>query len=154
MRDALIVRALDAEFRRMHERSLALVASIPAGRLYAQSDEARAYPLASCGESILRSAACVEQTCGGLLANLWDDPFEWTLPETLSTPARVIEYLNEVEATRQRCFALIKSDDDLLKEIVGPSGEPRTLVALLLDTLTRAARHQGRAIALGMRAEG
>ena len=55
----------------------------------------------SCGEQVLRSAAIVEQTFGGLTANLWDDPFEWTLPETLSTSAKVIEYLNEVEATRQ-----------------------------------------------------
>ena len=45
-------------------------------------------------QHILRSAAAIEQMCGGLTANLWDDPFEWTLPETLSTPAKVIEYLN------------------------------------------------------------
>jgi hypothetical protein len=33
----------------------------------------------SCGEQVLRSAAIVEQSFGGLTANLWDDPFEWTL---------------------------------------------------------------------------
>ena len=93
----LIVRSLDAEFRRLHERSLALVAAIPANRLYWQPSEARAHAVYSCGAQLLRSAACVEQTCGGLTANLWDDPFEWTLPETLSTPERVVEYLNRQE---------------------------------------------------------
>ena len=39
----------------------------------------------SCGEYILRSAAAVEQTFGGITTRLWDDPFEWTLPEALST---------------------------------------------------------------------
>ena len=29
------------------------------------------------------SAGTIEQTFGGITANLWDDPFEWTLPETL-----------------------------------------------------------------------
>jgi hypothetical protein len=38
---------------------------------------------------ILRSAAAIEQMCGGLTANLWDDPFEWTLPETLSNADRL-----------------------------------------------------------------
>ena len=106
-----------------------------------------AFPVYSCGEHILRSAAAVEQTFGGLTTNLWDDPFEWTLPETLSTPERVMEYLNEVETTRQRGFTLFKSDEDLLKEISAPSGELRLLCSLLLETLERAAHHQGRAFA-------
>ncbi|HEX2269316.1 MAG TPA: hypothetical protein VHH35_07275, partial [Pyrinomonadaceae bacterium] len=58
---------------------------------------------------ILRSAAVIEQTFGGLTANLWDDPFEWTLPETLSTPELVIEHLSEVDALRQRFFSSIDS---------------------------------------------
>jgi hypothetical protein len=140
-----IVRSLEAEFRRLHERNAALVAAIPPDKLYWQPDTARAFPIYSCGEHILRSAACVEQTFGGLTANLWDDPFEWTLPETLPTPAHVNEYLLEVEATRQRGFALIRSDADLAKEISAPTGEPRTLISLLVATLARAVHHQGRA---------
>jgi len=140
-----IVRSLEAEFRRLHERNAALVAAIPPDKLYWQPRAASVFPIYSCGEHILRSAACVEQTFGGLTANLWDDPFEWTLPETLPTPAHINEYLLEVEATRRRGFALIRSDDDVTKEIITPTGEPRTLVALLIATLARAAHHQGRA---------
>src|SRR2546430_47263 len=99
----------------------------------------------SCAEGILRSAAIVEQTFGGITVNLWDDPFEWTLPETLSTPAKIIEYLEEVEATRIRGFALFRDDDDLSKEIMSPAGKT-LLVALLEDTLARAQEHQSEAM--------
>jgi DNA-binding IclR family transcriptional regulator len=115
--------------------------------LYWQPRAGRVFPVYSCGEHLLRAAACVEQTFGGITANLWDDPFEWTLPETLTTPERVAAYLAEVEATRQRGFALIQSDEELAKEIAVPPGEMQTLAALLLGTLTRAAHHQGRAYA-------
>jgi len=101
-------------------------------------------PLHSCGEHTLRSAAIVEQTFGGVTTNLWDDPFEWTLPETLPTPDRVSGYLDEVETTRKLGFQLFKSDMDLVKEIMALSG-PTQLFPLLLDTLARAAHHQGRA---------
>ncbi|HYN25912.1 MAG TPA: hypothetical protein VES69_12800, partial [Pyrinomonadaceae bacterium] len=87
-------------------------------------------------------------TCGGITSNLWDDPFEWTLPETLSTSARVIEYLSEVEETRKHAFACFAGDGDLLKKIATPSGEMRPLISLLLDTLVRALGFQGRAVAL------
>lgn len=153
-----IVRSLDAEFRRLHERSVAFVAALPSERLYAPAHTTSAAAVSatrSCGEHLLRSAACVEQTCGGILVNLWDDPFEWTLPETLATPALVAEYLAEVEATRQRCFALWPDDAALLQEIALPSGAMQTLFALLLNTLVRAAHHQGRAFAVaGMKDEG
>lgn len=143
-----IVLSLDEEFARLHGRSVALARRVPADRLYWQPREAaRFHPTYSCGEHLLRSAAVVEQTFGGITASLWDDPFEWTLPETLRTPALVEEYLNEVEATRRRGFALLRSDGELAKEIVVPSGETRTLAALLLDTLARAAHQQGRAYA-------
>src|SRR5216684_2873532 len=98
----------------------------------------------SCGEYIVKSARVVEQTFGGITANLWDDPFEWTLPETLPTPDKVAAYLDEVETTRRLGFLLFKSDEDLLKEIMAPSGFTQ-LLPLMLDTLTRAAHHQGRA---------
>lgn len=153
---------LDAQFAALHARSCALVRVLPAEFLYWQPRAAAigavataaaaagasgASPVYSCGEHLLRSAASVEQTFGGLTANLWDDPFEWTLPETLSTPALVAEYLEEVEATRRRGLALVAADDDLLKEIAMPSGEMRALFALLNETLVRAAHHQGRAYA-------
>jgi hypothetical protein len=143
------ISTLDAQFAALHARSRALVRVLPAEFLYRQPRVAAAgaAPVYSCGEHLLRSAACVEQTFGGLTANLWDDPFEWTLPETLSTPALVAEYLEEVEATRRRGLALVETDDDLLKEIAVPAGEMRALFALLNETLVRAAHHQGRAFA-------
>jgi hypothetical protein len=96
---------------------------------------------------VLRSAGAVERTFGGITTNLWDDPFEWTLPETLSNAGLIAGYLHEVEATRLRGFELFGGDEDLLKEIAVPSGEMQTIYALLLDTLARAAHHEGRAFA-------
>jgi hypothetical protein len=152
-----LLSTLDAGFAALHERSSALVKVVPPKFLYRQPHRAEtqaaaaaaagASPVYSCGEHLLRSAATVEQTFGGLTANLWDDPFEWTLPEMLSTPALVAEYLAEVEATRRRGLALVETDDDLLKEIAVPSGEMRALFGLLNETLVRAAHHQGRAFA-------
>jgi hypothetical protein len=98
----------------------------------------------SCGEYVVLSARVVEQTFGGITANLWDDPFEWTLPETLTTPEKLGSYFDEVEATRKRGFERFKSDADLLKEIMTPQGETQ-LASLLLDTLLRAGHHHLRA---------
>src|SRR5215210_5967739 len=97
-----LLAALDAQFAALHARALRLVRLVPANKLYWQPPHVRAVPVRSCGEHLLRAAACVEQTFGGITANLWDDPFEWTLPETLTTPERVAVYLAEVEATRRR----------------------------------------------------
>lgn len=145
---AVFVLSLDEQFARLHARSLALAQTIPAEQLYRQPRPATgASPVYSCGEYLLRSAASVEQTFGGITANLWDDPFEWTLPETLRTPALVADYLNEVEATRRRGFQLFSSDNDLRKEIALPSGEMRALGALVLETLCHASHYQGRAFA-------
>jgi hypothetical protein len=143
-----LISSLNEQFVRLHARSRALIEAVPEEKLYWQPRQSSgAFPVYSCGEHLLRSAASIEQTFGGLTTNLWDDPFEWTLPESLQTPESVLEYLNEVESTRQRGFALLRSDADLIKEIVVPSGETRIICALLLETLDRAAHHQGRAFA-------
>src|SRR3712207_5230460 len=145
-----IVRGLDEQFARLHAGSLALALGLPAERLYWQPEReagARSYPLYSCGEHLLRSAAAVEQTFGGITVNLWDDPFEWTLPEALPLPADVARYLEEAEATRRRAFEFLRSDEDLSKEIAAPAGGMRTLFSLAAETLARAAHHQGRAYA-------
>jgi hypothetical protein len=145
---AKLIASFDEQFERLHARSCSLIEALPEEKLYWQPrPSSGAFPVYSCGEHLLRSASAVEQTFGGITTNLWDDPFEWTLPETLLNPARVAEYLLEVEATRRRGFALFSGDDDLSKEFAHPSGEMQTLFALLLDTLARAAHHQGRAFA-------
>ena len=97
-------------------------------------------------ELLLRSAAVIEQTCGGLTANLWDDPFEWTLPEALSNTERIIEYLSEVDLARQRAFKSIQDDSALTKYISAPTGEQQ-LVNVLLETLVKAGDYRGRAVA-------
>lgn len=95
-------------------------------------------------ENLIRSAAAIEQMCGGLTANLWDDPFEWTLPEALSNSDRVIAYLDEVDLARQRAFSAI-DDAALTKFVSVPSGESRLLISLLLETLVKASEFLGRA---------
>jgi hypothetical protein len=102
---------------------------------------------ASFGEYLLRSAAAVEQTFGGITARLWDDPFEWTLPEELATNAKIVEYLEEVEATRGRGFFFFKSDSDLAKQLPAPE-ELRSIFDILLETIARAEYFQGRAFAV------
>ena len=136
-----IVNHLDSELASLIRGLKELVNSVPQDLLYKNS------PSASIGENILRSAAVIEQTCGGLTANLWDDPFEWTLPETLSSADRIIEYLSEVDVARERAFASIHDDSALSKYISVPSGEPRLLVSLLLETLVTAERFRVQALA-------
>ena len=136
-----IVQQLDKEFADLIGSLKDLVRSVPAELLY------RHPPAVSIGENILRSAATVEQTCGGLTSNLWDDPFEWTLPETLSNPDLIVEYLSEVDLARQRAFSSIKDDSALRQYVSDPSGE-RLLIGLLLETLVKAVDFRARAIYL------
>jgi hypothetical protein len=143
-----IIDAFDEQFARIHCRSRALAETTPIEILYRQGEPGTgALPVHSAGQDLLRSAGAVEQIFGGITANLWDDPFEWTLPENLSTRERVIEYLEEVEATRKRAFDRFSQDSDLLKHVVVPSGETRPLISLLLETLVRAVEFQGRSVA-------
>jgi hypothetical protein len=134
-----IVQHLEQEFSGLIESLKDLVRSVPTELLY------RHPPAVSIGENILRSAAALEQACGGLTSNLWDDPFEWTLPETLSNPERIVEYLSEVDLARQRAFSAIQDDSVLTKYISDPSGE-RLLIGLLIETLVKACEHKGRAL--------
>ncbi|MCM3873135.1 MAG: hypothetical protein ND895_20830 [Pyrinomonadaceae bacterium] len=143
--ERIVIESFDTEFGRLHARSCKLIETTPPAVLYGHSKAD--IDSASVGVFVLRSAGVVEQTCGGISSNLWDDPFEWTLPETLSTSARVIEYLGEVEETRKHAFACFSRDEDLLKKIATPSGEMRPLISVLLDTLVRALGFQGRAMA-------
>ena len=101
----------------------------------------------SCGEYILRSAAAVEQTFGGIMTKLWDDPFEWTLPEELATGAKILDYLAEVEATRRKGFAFFTSDDDLRREIPAPE-TMKSIAEILIETVARAEHFQGRAFSI------
>lgn len=141
-----IISTLEEQYKKIHTQSCSLIERVPQEKLFWQPRETnRVFPVYSCGEFVLRSAGAVEQTFGGITCKLWDDPFEWSLPETLSTKEKIIEYLNEVEETRKRGFALFKSDDDLKKEIPNASGELTPLHFLLIETLVRASSFQGSA---------
>lgn len=144
----ILIDELDGQFQSLHARSCRLIEKIPPEKIYWQPREIRRdFPINSCGEYILRSAGRVEQTFGGITTKLWDDPFEWTLPEALSTNELILNYLAEVEETRQKGFILFKSDEDLRREIPAPE-KLKTIFSLLLETLTFAANYQGRAEAI------
>ena len=136
-----LVDHLDRECARLLDALKQLVRSVPPDLLYLHP------PHVSIGENLLRSAAALEQTFGGLTANLWDDPFEWTLPEALSTAELVTEYLSEVDAARASTFRSIASDRELTKYISGPTGEPQQLFVMLVETLIKASDYHGRALA-------
>ena len=135
-----IVTNLDQQFAALLNSLKRLASSVPATLLY------RNPPAVSIGENILRSAAAIEQTCGGLTSNLWDDPFEWTLPETLSNGDLIVDYLSEVDRLRERAFNSMTDDSALTRYVSTPASE-RLLIDLLLETLSRASDHSGRAVA-------
>lgn len=99
------------------------------------------------GECILRSAAAAEQAFGGIMTRLWDDPFEWTLPESLATAEKMREYVIEVDQQRARCFQFIKDDAELLKLIPAPE-DLRPVQSVLLDALSRSNFLLGQAVIL------
>ena len=143
-----LIETFDRQFLNLHRRSADFVKLVPTARLYWQPREKEAlFPVNSCGEFILRSAAAVEQTFGGITTRLWDDPFEWTLPEALSTNELILNYLSEVEETRQKGFAFFSSDEDLTREIPAPE-RLKTIFQILLETMARAEHFQGRAFAV------
>jgi len=139
--ERIIIESLDREFALLHARSCRIDEQTSDETIYLNPVNSQI----SVGENILRSAAEIEQTFGGITANLWDDPFEWTLPEHLSTTAKIIEHLNEVETLRQRAFASFTDDSCLSKQVATPS-DTRPLIDLLLSTLLRATEHQARAL--------
>lgn len=138
----------DLQFQTLHKRSAQLILKIPDEKLYWQPRPQNAlFPVNSCGENLLRSAAVVEQTFGGIMTKLWDDPFEWTLPEELSTGDKVAQYLTEVEETRKKGFGFFRSDDDLSRRLPAPE-KLKSIFEILLETLARAENFQGRALAV------
>jgi len=141
-----IVPSFDREFMRVHSRSRSIIERVPAELLYAGGEKASSQRQSvSVGESVLRAAAAIEQTFGGITANLWDDPFEWTLPEYLTTQGKVLDHLEDVESTRRRAFSSFTEDSCLLKRVATPSNESQPLIELLLETLVRATFYQSQA---------
>lgn len=141
-----ILSALDSQLRSIDARSRELLGKLSDDQLF-KKPRIDTVSIFSCGEYILRSAAMVEKTFGGITTRLWDDPFEWTLPEKLNDRAGIFQYLDEVEATRQKGFGFFSSDQELSREIPAPE-RLRPLIDVLLDTVTKASHFQGRAFAV------
>jgi len=137
-----------SHFERISERSRFLVARAQEDRLYWRPRViANSFFPFSFGEYILRSAAMVEQAFGGITTRLWDDPFEWTLPEKLMTKDSVAAYLAEVDAATERGFEFLRSDADLDMQIPAPT-ELRPIFSILVDAGGKAEHFQGRAVAI------
>ena len=133
-----LIDVFDAQFVRLHDRSIQFVGIIDDESLFLRrNDIAPDLTVVTIGENILRSAAMVELAFGGITTRLWDDPFEWTLPEALSTGEKIIEYLNEVEVTRQQGFGYFPDDSALARSIPAPR-ELRTIAEIMLDTIAKA----------------
>ncbi|PYS88114.1 MAG: hypothetical protein DMF62_10640 [Acidobacteria bacterium] len=143
-----LVLLIGADYIRLHNASTAILTDIGDELLYFEPTRSKGSLMPfSVGTLITRSAAVVEQMVGGITTKLWDDPFEWTLPERMPTTTDVIAYLNEVEASRVAGFTFLRSDDDLYKKIPSPV-EIRTLFEILLQTLIVAQRLYGNAESL------
>ncbi len=143
-----LIKSFEQQFLFLHLRSCEFVKKIPNDKLFWKPREMRfSFIQFSCGEYILRSAGAVEQTFGGITSRLWDDPFEWTLPEELSTTGKILEYLAEVEAARQNGFAFLASDEDLKKQMPAPE-KLKSIFEILLAAVARAEHFQGRAFAV------
>jgi hypothetical protein len=143
-----LINSFDRQFQNLHLRSGNFVKMIPHEKLFWKPRQMeKDFVQFSCGEYILRSAGAVEQTFGGITRRLWDDPFEWTLPEELSTGGKISEYLAEVEETRRQGFAFFSSDDDLRKQLPAPE-KLKSIFEILLETTARAEHFQGRAFAV------
>jgi len=143
-----ILLSFDRQFALIDGRSRDLLAKLGDDRLFEKpGDRSTAFTPFSCGEYILRSAAMVEKTFGGITTRLWDDPFEWTLPEKLSDKKAVLQYLDEVEQTRVKGFSFFTSDADLTRQMPAPE-KLRTIHDILLDAVVTASHFQGRAFAV------
>ncbi|HVF46385.1 MAG TPA: hypothetical protein VNA17_02345 [Pyrinomonadaceae bacterium] len=126
-----ILNALDTAFLALDQRSRGLLNRLDDEGLFSKRikvDDGSG--LLSCAECIVRSAAKVEQTFGGITTRLWDDPFEWTLPEKLGDKRSILQYLDEVAQTRARGMTFIRSDAELAKLIQAPV-EMKTLHEVL-----------------------
>lgn len=136
------IENLNREIIGVLSRLSALIDSTPANSIYENSSGRSGE---SVGENVIKCAGTLEQTFGGLTTNLWDDPFEWTLPETLSTPDLVKEYLAEVDSARMRALASLVDDSALDKYIALPSGDQTTIRNLLVNAVETAWNYERKA---------
>jgi uncharacterized damage-inducible protein DinB len=137
------INDLADEFTRVEDSIVTVLPLIPEDKLYWKPFQSKNHlRIYSCGELVSHSMGTIEAACNGILNNFWDDPFEWTLRESLPNHEYLSGYVNEVVAVTKETFALLKTDD-LEKTIYLPNGEPTTIGKLLLKTLLHAVHHRG-----------
>ena len=143
-----IIDELQENFETLIARSAEMTRQVSSDDLFRKPEAFEGtYEMFSFGEFILRSAAAIEQAFAGMTTRLWDDPFEWTLPEYMASPERILLYFDEVSETTRRGFAFMKTDEDLKRRIPAPR-ELQTIFHVLLSAYERAAHFQGRAAAV------
>lgn len=143
-----IIDAFESSFADVDGRQRRLLDRVSDERLFWTPVDANdSMVLLSVGGSVLRSAAMVEQVFLGITRRLWDDPFEWTLPEKLSTKAAILGYLDEVSRTRSAGLQFLSGDAELSRQLPAPD-ELRTIAAVLIGALARAENHLGRGEAI------
>lgn len=147
----VLIDIFAARFHALNKRSIELIRSVPGDSIF-RRPEIAGHPagVPAFGELIIRSGAVIEQSFGGIMTRLWDDPFEWTLPEELCDAEKIVEYLNAVDATTTKGIGFFTSDSDLFRQIPAPDSL-RPIAEILLDTIVRAADLQGRAQGLADR---
>ena len=140
-----VIEELDREFDGLEHRLQELILLVPEEVLFKKpiADKRTVVEL-SVGGCVIRSAAMIEQAFLGLTRRLWDDPFEWTLPEKLSTRTAIASYISEVAATREKGMMFLTSDDDLTRMLPAPE-KLRSIFAVLLTSLMNAEHYRGRA---------
>ena len=139
-----LLDTFNASFDTVSRRTRAILEITSDELLYQRPRELpQTFAMFTVGEYVLRSAAAVEQTFGGITTRLWDDPFEWTLPEKLHSVALIKEYLDEVDKTRQDGFAFLADDGSLTKTIPAPA-TIKPISQVLIETLTRSEHYLGR----------
>jgi hypothetical protein len=140
----MLVDILDQHFADLDKRQRRLIDQVPDEKLFWTPVSAMdTMILLSVGGAVLRSAAMVEQAFLGITRRLWDDPFEWTLPEKLSTKSAINQYLDEVASTRTNGISFITSDADLSRKL--PAPESLTpIFQVLVESIARSENFLGR----------
>jgi hypothetical protein len=141
----MLIDILNGQFEQIDVRQRHLIENVPDSKLFwTPVSTADTMVLLSVGGGILRSAAMIEQVFLGITRRLWDDPFEWTLPEKLSTKEAIAEYLDEVAEARHQGLAFITSDADLSRKLPAPESL-KPILQVLLEGIGKAENYLGRA---------
>ncbi len=128
----IVVESFEKEYRDLHRRLHTSLQRCLEASLFLGNPSA--------GENLIRSAAEIEMIFGGITTRLWDDPFEWTLPEELADKDSIDEYFEQVAKTRDRGLEMLASDEDLARLIPAPE-ELTPISEILQRGIQRSAFH-------------